>query len=157
MMTVSANNIKLKQQTSDNAKISELRVNLHRISDKDKNSRLTLRLMVVLLLLEKHSSKDIAQWFGENERTLLRWKKTYLEQGIKGLNSLSRKGRPAKLSPHDTHLLYNLIKQSPRDYGFSSKQWHGKELQTYIKQQLKINLSLRQCQRFLHDFKEKDC
>lgn len=65
---------------------------------RSEDSRYDHRLHGVLLVSQGASCYQVAEWFGENPRTVERWVKRFETRGFAGLREAVRPGRPGLLT-----------------------------------------------------------
>jgi transposase len=111
--------------------------------------------LCVLLIAEGHRPNQVAEWLGEHTRTLERWRKRYVDNGLDGLIDETSPGRPPKLSSEEWKRLRVELGQPPATYGLEGKKWQGKLLQNHLTSHYGIDFSLRQCQRLLKQYRQR--
>lgn len=116
---------------------------------RTSSSLLLHRMHCVLLVGKGRSCYQVGEWFGEDPRTIERWVHHYNKCGIEGLKD-DRKGRPAKVCNEQRKKLQQDIKINPDRLGYNQNGWDGKLLQTHLARRYGVQLSVRQCQRLLH-------
>jgi len=119
------------------------------------SNRFIHRLHCVQLVKQGCSCQQVADWFGENIRTIQRWVKYSHDYGIEGLKGEQKSGRPAITQDNQKVLLQKDIRKHPSELGYKDKKWDGKLLQTHLRIRYDLELGLRQCQRLLNDFKQE--
>ena len=82
--------------------------------------RLAKRARIILCAAEGLSLREIAAKVGLGFLSCLKWRKRFMEQGLKGLKDAQRKGRPAVISPAEKAHVMSLACTKPDD---SSNQW----------------------------------
>ncbi len=128
---------------------SELRRTLRREVYRSQDNHFLHRLHCMLLISEGCSCREVAAWFGENCRTIERWVHRLQDSGVDGLKDVESPGRPAKLNVSQQKKLLIDLAKPPWTYGYRRSTWSGKLLASYIGRKYSIELSERQCQRFL--------
>lgn len=108
------------------------------------------RLHVVLHVLQGSSSYEAARLYGHSPRTIQYWVHRLLSDGLTGLWDGQHPGRPGQLSWPDQQKLRNEISRSPRELRYDRNLWDGPLLSHHLKEQYRITLSVRQCQRLFH-------
>ena len=114
------------------------------------------RLHCVYLVALGHSCREVAGWFGDGTRSVQRWVMAYVHeastQGAAKHASLAmRRGRPPRVSPAAGQRLLLDVRGLPCLCGYLQDHWDGSLLQQHLQAHFDVELSLRQCQRFLHD------
>ena len=140
----------LKEKTN----ILDLRDILKSESTSDAEKRYLHRLHCVWVVEKGCSCQQIAGWFDEHIRTVQRWVKHAQEYGIEGLKDEKKMGRPTKIRDDQRKMLIQEISKSPEDLGYYQVAWNGKLLQMHLHRRYGVELGLRQCQRFLCEFKK---
>lgn len=108
------------------------------------------RLHCLLLIAEGRSCYEVARWFGENPRTMERWVHVLELHGIEGLHEHHTGGRPTKLTGEQGQRVALDLLKAPRVHGYPEREWSGKLLTQHIEGSYGVKLSVRQCQRVLH-------
>jgi len=114
---------------------------------QSKDARYGHRLHAVLLVAQGVSCIEAAALLGDAPRTVQYWVRRFEDEGLSGLADGERPGRPKKLSDQQLTEISNALRESARNFGFSADKWNGKALSAFIKQQHKVDLGVRQCQR----------
>jgi len=105
------------------------------------------RLHAILLVAQGMSSRQAAQLLGDSPRTVAYWVQRFEAEGLAGLADADRPGRPPKLDQDQVYQIEQALRKSPLEVGLSVNLWDGKALSAYIKQEFRIQLGVRQCQR----------
>lgn len=137
------------------AEIAELRSAVRQHVSGSREQRFCYRALCVLLIAEGHRPNQVAEWLGEHTRTLERWRKRFMDNGIEGLIDETSPGRPPKLSGEEWERLQTDLCRPPSEYGLEGKKWQGKSLQHYLSDAYGIDFSLRQCQRLLKQHRQR--
>jgi transposase len=104
--------------------------------------RLRTRAQMVLLSLEQHlTAAAIAVIVREDDETVRRWLKRWVEQGIEGLSDRDGGGAPAKLTKAYEEELLACVRLRPRALGQDFSMWTLKRLAAYMAHQTGITLS----------------
>jgi putative transposase len=82
--------------------------------------RLAKRAQVIIYATDGISLKDIAVKVGLGFQSCLKWRKRFVEHGLKGLRDIPRKGRPAVITPQERVHVMALACTKPDD---ASNQW----------------------------------
>ncbi len=82
--------------------------------------RLAKRARIILCAAEGLSLREIAAKVGLGFLSCLKWRKRFMEKGLKGLKDAQRKGRPAVICPAEKVHVMSLACTKPDD---SSNQW----------------------------------
>jgi transposase len=139
-------------QTSE---IAKLRSAVRQHVSGSRDQRFCYRALCVLLIAEGHRPNQVAEWLGEHTRTLERWRKRFVDNGLDGLIDETSPGRPPKLSTEEWKRLQLELAKPPSTYDLDGNKWQGKLLQAHLSRRYGIDFSLRQCQRLLKQFRQR--
>lgn len=139
----------------DTSEIAKLRNAVRQHVSASREQRFCYRALCVLLIAEGHRPNQVAEWLGEHTRTLERWRKRFVDNGLDGLMDETSPGRPPKLSGDEWKRLQLELEEPPTAYGLDGRKWQGKLLQTHLASRYGIDFSLRQCQRLLKQHRQK--
>jgi transposase len=139
----------------DTTEIAKLRNAIRQHVSSSREQRFCYRALCLLLIAEGHRPNQVAEWLGEHTRTLERWRKRFVDNGLDGLMDETSPGRPPKLSSEDWKRLQRDLGHAPTDFGLEGKKWQGKLLQTHLAEHYHIDFSLRQCQRLLKQHRQR--
>jgi transposase len=139
----------------DTSEIAKLRNAVRQHVSASREQRFCYRALCVLLITEGHRPNQVAEWLGEHTRTLERWRKRFVENGLEGLMDETSPGRPPKLSGEEWDRLQDDLVRPPADFGLDGKKWQGKLLQTHLAARYGVDFSLRQCQRLLKQNRQR--
>ena len=117
---------------------------------RSEEARYDHRLHGVLLVSQGLSAARVAEWFGQDARTVARWVRRFETRGFAGLHEGERPGRPARLSPRQVAAVDRVLRQEPRARGYAQTLWDGKLLAHHVAQRYGVSLGVRQCQRLFH-------
>lgn len=139
----------------DTSEIAKLRNAVRQHVSASREQRFCYRALCVLLITEGHRPNQVAEWLGEHTRTLERWRKRFVDNGLEGLMDETSPGRPPKLSNDEWKRLQIDLGRPPADFGLDGRKWQGKLLQTHLATAYGIDFSLRQCQRLLKQYRQR--
>ena len=114
---------------------------------RNRDARYDHRLHAVLLVARGHSCQEVGDLLGDPVRTVQSWVKTFLDDGLAGLEDDERSGRPSRLSDEHLDEIAAAVRLPPENFGLDSNLWHGKTLSAYIREFFGIEIGVRQCQR----------
>lgn len=117
---------------------------------RSEESRYDHRLHGVLLVSQGLSCHQVAEWFGQDPRTVARWIHRFETRGFAGLQEGERAGRPPRLTPRQVVAVDRALRQPPRSLGYTQTLWDGKLLAHHVAQRYGVPLGVRQCQRLFH-------
>lgn len=95
---------------------------------RSEESRYDHRLHGILLVSHGISCYQVAEWLGQNPRTIQRWVTKFETKGFVGLQEGERPGRPRRLDETQWSALSQDLRKNPRDFGYSQNLWDGKVL-----------------------------
>ncbi len=98
--------------------------------EDNADAELTLRARILLLASERLSNSDIARRLNCSRRTVQAWRARYRREGIPGLRTRPRSGRPTSLS--DTAVLLPTLLRDP-DTKTRNTQWSARGLATHLR------------------------
>ncbi len=133
------------------AEVKELK-NLHR---QTVNANVRSRCDMILLSNEGLSPPQIAQRVRFSHDTVSRYIARYEAEGISGLLTKPRSGRPRKVTPDYEAALLELVAQVPREAGMRFSNWTTANLATELAKRTGIEISPRQVETYLkrHDWR----
>src|SRR5450631_4339189 len=112
--------------------------------------RLRTRAQMVLLALEQHlSAAEIAVIVREDDETVRRWLKRWMDKGIEGLSDRDGGGAPAKMTAAYEQELLACVRLRPRALGQSFSLWTLRRLGEYMAEQTGIELSYESVRQIL--------
>ncbi len=139
----------------DTSDIAQLRSAVRQHVSASRDQRFCYRALCVLLIAEGHRPNQVADWLGEHTRTLERWRKRFVDNGLEGLIDDTSPGRPPKLSNEEWTRLQHELEDPPSNFGIEGERWQGKLLQAHLADHYDIEFSLRQCQRLLKQLRQR--
>lgn len=132
---------------TDRAKLLELGKQLVRATPDAKFQH---RIEVVNLVLSGLTPEFLSPHCGESKSTITLWVRKVDAGGFEALRSIKQTGRPNKLTAEQKQEIKELLTQNmPDKLGYAV--WDGISLSTHIEKTYGIALSVRQCQRLLHE------
>ena len=69
----------------ESTEIAKLRSAVRQHVSASREQRFCYRALCVLLIAEGHRPNQVAEWLGEHTRTLERWRKRFVDNGLDGL------------------------------------------------------------------------
>ncbi len=114
-----------------------------------KASDVRSRCEMILLSNEGLSPPKIGERVRFSGRTVRRYIDRYETDGIAGLSSKARPGRPPRVTPAYVKQLGELVEQFPRDLGISFSNWTTENLALYLAGQTGIVIGARQVENYL--------
>ena len=117
------------------------------------DSRFLHRLHVVLLVSLDCSCQQVADWFGDDPRSVQRWSLACEREGVEGLRNHHAGGRPGRLTPIEQVQLTLDLSSEPVCHGFTQTRWSGKLVALHLERRFGVTLSQRRCQSLLQQQK----
>lgn len=118
---------------------------------RSDESRYDHRLHGVLLVCQGFSARKVAEFLGQDPRTVQRWVKRFNERGFAGLIEEGRTGRPSKLKEEYWDRIEADLRMPPADFGYRQDLWDGKLLSHHLSEQYDLSIGIRQCQRIFRE------
>lgn len=125
---------------------------LHReTSDADVRSRCDM----ILWSNEGLSPPQIAERVRFSRETVVRYIKRYEAEGLNGLFTKPRPGRPRRVTPEYEAKLLAVVEQEPRSLGLPFSNWTTANLANYMARETGIVITPRQVENYLkaHDWR----
>ena len=91
-----------------------------------------LRARALLHLAAEDGYRSAARAVAVNESAVRKWHAAYQAEGVEGLRTRERSGRPAKLTHTDRARLQHALTQSPQTFGFNGDTWTARALNEYL-------------------------
>ena len=119
---------------------------LHRETD---NADVRSRCDMILWSNEGLSPPQIAKRVRFSHDTVVRYIKRYEAEGLSGLFTKPRSGRPRRVTSEYEAKLLEAVAQEPRSLGLPFSNWTTAKLAKYMAQQTGISISPRQVEKYL--------
>jgi transposase len=101
------------------------------------------RLAVARMVEERESAAEVAELLGVSMRTIQRWRRAWERDGMAGLRSRPRSGRPKKLSDDEAAQVLDWLEQSPADFGFPTERWTAPRIAELVKRSFGVQMNHR--------------
>lgn len=125
-------------------KLSKINQSLKRI----KNSDIRERLLIIKGYYQGQTVRITAKYHKCSPGKVAYWKKRYDKQGLKGLQTKSKSGRPPKLNLDQAkEIKKEIIKQTSDQGG-----WQTEQIKEYIQKKANITYSLRHIVRIAQNW-----
>ena len=124
---------------------------LEQLHRRTKEADVRSRCQMILLSNDGRSPPQIAKEVRFHRRTVTRYIQRYETEGIDGLQTRPRSGRPPKATAAYKSRLLKAVKQEPRTLGLPFSNWTTGNLAEYLKQETGIELSARQVENILKE------
>lgn len=118
---------------------------LKKVSKKEKDAKILKRILMVLYTLKKETIRDVGKRLNCSHPTVLYWKERYEKEGLEGLKTRPKSGKPRKISRRQESNLKRIL--SNENY---KKPWTTKRVSSLIAEKTKVNYSQRQITRILN-------
>jgi transposase len=124
---------------------------LQELYRQTKDADVRSRCQMILLSNDGLSPPAIAAQVRFHRRTVTRYIQRYEAEGLAGLLTKPRSGRPPKATAVYKSLLLSAVEQSPRSLGLPFSNWTTGSLAEHLTQETSIELSARQVENILKD------
>ena len=118
---------------------------------RSEESRYDHRLHGILMVSRGMSCGDVAGWLGQDATTVERWVKRFNAEGCDALREGEHTGRPKRLTPAQREETWQVLRQNPRELGYTQNLWDGKLLSHHLDVAYGVTVGVRQCQRIFHE------
>jgi len=110
---------------------------------KEKDPYIRERILIVIELRRGESTRSVARRFGFSQGKVIYWKHRFEKEGLEGLRTRPRSGKPRKLSDESIAEIKEKLESSP--YG-----WETKSVREMIYKDYGVRYSCRHIIRLLH-------
>ena len=107
------------------------------------------RLHAVMLVSQGCSCQQVADWFGDDLRSVERWSRACELAGAEALGDHHGAGRPARLSAALQAQWQQDVALPPAVQGYDHARWSGKLLARHLSRKFNVVFSQRHCQSLL--------
>jgi len=118
---------------------------LGKASEKEKEAKILKRILMVLYTFKEETIREVGKRLNCSHPTVLYWKKRYLSEGLEGLKTRPKSGKPRKISRRQESNLKKIFSNEN-----SNKPWTTKRALNLISEKTEINYSQRQVTRILN-------
>lgn len=112
---------------------------------KEKNAQVKERLLMLIYTFQGESSREVGNRIQCDQKLVLYWKKRYLSEGLDGLKTRPKSGKPRKISRRQESNLKRVFAN-----GNPERPWTTKRVSSLIAEKTGINYSQRQVTRILN-------
>ena len=128
---------------------------LKRLHRETKSADVRSRCDMILLSNEGLSPPQIAKRVRFSRYTVGRFIHRYEAEGLQGLYTKPRSGRPRRVTPEYEAKLEAAVEKEPRSLGLPFSNWTTANMAEYMAEQTGILISPRQVERYLklHDWR----
>ncbi len=113
------------------------------------DARYLHRLHAVLLVSQGCGCQQVADWFGDDLRSVERWSRACELKGSAALCQHHGAGRPARLPPELQGRWQQDVALPPAAQGYDHARWSGKLLALHLSRKFGVLFSQRHCQSLL--------
>jgi putative transposase len=118
---------------------------LRKASKKEEDANILRRILMVLYAFKKETIREVGKRLNCSHPTVLFWKERYEKEGLEGLKTRPRSGKPRKISRRqESNLKRTLSREN------SEKPWTTKRVLGLITEKTGVNYSQRQITRILN-------
>lgn len=121
---------------------------LRKAYKKDGDAKVKERILMMIYSFQGESSRKVGKRLQCDQKLVLYWKNRYKKEGLIGLKTRPRSGKPKLISRRKEEKLKNII--STND---PAKPWTTKRVCELIKKETGIKYTQRHVQRLLHKWK----
>jgi len=115
---------------------------------EEKDAKILKRILMVLYTFKKEAIRDVGKRLNCSHPTVLYWKRRYEKEGLEGLKTRPKSGKPRKISRRQEANLKKIIaKKNPE------KPWTTKRVSNLITEKTGVNYSQRHVTRILNRWK----
>lgn len=121
---------------------------LNKAYKKEINAKVALRILMVIHTKQGESSWRVGEKLQCDHKAVLTWKNRYEKEGLEGLKTKPRSGKPKLLSRRQEEKIKNKVSESD-----PANPWTTKRVCELIKKESGIKYSQRHVQRMLHKWR----
>lgn len=96
-------------------------------------SEVVLRIRGLIMVSRQHGYREVATCLGVTSGTVSNWVSYYSSEGVEGLLTKPRPGRPAELSEEEFSLLEDLVDAGGLASGFPNEVWDARRIGLVIR------------------------
>ncbi len=104
------------------------------------SARLVERAKILHLGSQGQAVPQIATALGINEKTVRKWFKRFLEQGLAGLEDAPRSGAPSHYTAENKARVLEAARTRPSELGLPYSSWTFERLATYVHEELGLKM-----------------
>lgn len=117
---------------------------------ESENPHLRERILMLLLMNDGKTYREISKFIGRSERTVVYWCVHGDPDNLESLRDGREQGNYQKATPAYIQLLMETLELAPGELGYEFGRWTAARLATYLAGATKIELSGEQVRRILH-------
>ena len=112
---------------------------------KEENAKVRERILMIIYTNQKETLRDVAERLNCDHKLVFYWKMRYKKEGLKGLKTRPKSGKPRKISRRQESNLKKIFSNENSD-----KPWTTKRVSNLIAEKTRVNYSQRQVTRILN-------
>ncbi|HTY43992.1 MAG TPA: helix-turn-helix domain-containing protein [Patescibacteria group bacterium] len=112
---------------------------------KEKSAKVKERILMLVYTFQGESSRDVGDRIQCDQKLVLYWKKRYEKEGLEGLKTRPKSGKPRIISRRQEANLKKMIAKKDLE-----KPWTTKRVSGLITEKTGVNYSQRQVTRILN-------
>jgi len=120
-------------------------------ASRARNGAIVRRLLALALVLEGADRASAARTCGMDRQTLRDWVHRYNDEGLTGLKSRQRSGRPPKLTAEQRAAFREIVENGPDPERHKVVRWRCRDLREEIAQRFGVAVHERTVGKFLAD------
>jgi len=111
---------------------------------KEKDAKVKERMLMIVYVSQKDTLRDVAEKLHCDHKLVLYWKRRYENEGLEGLKTRPKSGKPRKISRRQESNLKKIFSNENQN-----KPWTTKRASNLIAEKTGVNYSQRQVTRIL--------
>ena len=111
---------------------------------KEKDAKVKERMLMIVYVSQKDTLRDVAEKLHCDHKLVLYWKRRYENEGLEGLKTRPKSGKPRKISRRQESNLKKIFSNENQN-----KHWTTKRASNLIAEKTGVNYSQRQVTRIL--------
>jgi len=115
----------------------------------EENAKVRERILMLLLLNDGKTYKEIAEFIGCSERRVAYWCVHGAPDNLESLEDGRKQGNFKKATDEYIKRLLEIVEQEPEELGYEFGRWTGKRLAEHLEKETGIELSKSQICRIL--------
>lgn len=113
-------------------------------------SEVLLRIRGLIMVSRQHSYREVAACLGVTSGTVSNWVSYYSSEGVEGLLTRPRPGRPAELSEEEFSLLDDVVDAGALASGFPNEVWDARRVGLMIRSHFGVSYHPNHVAKLLH-------
>lgn len=111
---------------------------------KERDVKIKERILMLIYTFQGESSREVGNRIQCDQKLVLYWKERYKKEGLDGLKTRQRSGKPRSISRRQESNLKKVLSKENQD-----KPWTTKRVSNLIAEKTGVNYSQRQITRIL--------